>query len=542
MDMSQYHDLFISEAREHLQKISELAVQLEADREDHDVIDSLFRSAHSVKGMAASMGFTVIAGLAHKMEDLMDRVRHGMAVDAGLFDLLLAGEERLSAMLDQIVGGGSEVTADDIIAKIEAYIPAAVEEPAAPAGQAEVVLPPAAAPPEERAVDLPHNSPAVQQTIKVKTAVLDSFLDTTGELITVKHRLAMFAKSLHNRDFSEAVDALGRHLRDLHDQVMAVRLIPLAAVTERFPRMVRDLARKSDKEITFAMKGVEIELDRSILELLGDPLAHLLRNCIDHGIETPAERLSANKAASGMVAVSVSRVKDQVEIRVEDDGRGIEPEQIAAVAVRKGFISRDKAAGLQADEKLMLICHAGFSTADKVTEISGRGVGMDVVRTTIQSLGGTISISSVPGKGSCFLLRLPLTIAIINVLLVKVGRFTLAIPLTAVTRTLDLKREEVAFIEDQEIFFLDNEAVPLFHLGRLLNVLPDAGKAETVPLFLTELKGRKVALQIDKLLGNQEIFVKPLARPLSAIEGLCGATVLGDGEIVFILDIMNRLL
>lgn len=540
MDMSQYHDLFISEAREHLQKISELVVQLESNPDDHDVIDSLFRSAHSVKGMAASMGFTGIATLAHKMEDLMDSVRHGLSVNTELFDLLLAGEEHLTAMLEQIGIDGSEDAADDIIARISAYNSAATQEFADLNRNGEVAL--VVPSPDESISDTSPTNPGVQQTIKVKTAVLDSFLDTTGELITVKHRLAMFARSLHNKDISETVDALERHLRDLHDQVMAVRLIPLAAVTERFPRMMRDLARKSGKEINFAMKGVEIELDRSILELLGDPLAHLLRNCVDHGIGTPAERISAGKPASGKVAISVSRVKDQVEILVEDDGRGIDPEQITAAAVEKGFISREKASGLNVAEKLLLVCHAGFSTADKVTEISGRGVGMDVVRTTIQSLGGTISITSGPEQGATFRLRLPLTIAIINVLLVKIGSFTLAIPLTAVTRTLDLKLEDIAVIDNQEVLFLDNETMPLFHLGRCLNVQPDVPSGHTVPLVITEHKGRKVALQVDKLLGYHEVFVKPLLRPLSGIEGLCGATVLGNGEVVFIMDILNRLL
>jgi two-component system chemotaxis sensor kinase CheA len=290
------------------------------------------------------------------------------------------------------------------------------------------------------------------------------------------------------------------------------------------------------------MQGVEIELDRSILELLGDPLAHLLRNCVDHGIETPAERTAAGKPAAGRVVVAVTRDKDQVEIRLEDDGRGMEAEQVAAAAVHKGFISREKAAGLSTTEKLLLICHAGFSTAERVTELSGRGVGMDVVKTTIQSLGGTLSISSVPEKSSCFLLRLPLTIAIINVLLVKVGRFTLAIPLTAVNRTLDLKRDDIAVIDNQEVLFIESEMVPLFHLGRCLNMQTAESTAERVPLFITEHKGRRVALEVDKLLGNQDVFVKPLSRPLAVIEGIYGITVLGDGEVVFIMDILNRLL
>ncbi|MBP1729000.1 MAG: CheA signal transduction histidine kinase [Deltaproteobacteria bacterium] len=542
MDMSQYRELFISEAGEHLQKLSALVVQLEADRDNREIIDALFRSAHSVKGMAASMGFTGMTALAHRMEDLMDRIRRGMAFDAELFDLLLAGEERLAAMLEQIAAGGSEMAADDIIARLAAYTPARGGEPAAAAGQEAAVAAPAEPVPEMRASDIQHQSPAAQQTIKVKTAALDSFLDTTGELITVKHRLALLARTLRNQDFHEAVNALEKHLRELHDQVMAVRMIPLAAVTERFPRLVRDLARNSDKEIIFTLKGVEIELDRSILELLGDPLAHLLRNCVDHGIETSAERIAAGKPASGRVEIAVSRETDQVAIRLEDDGRGIDAEQIAAAAVQQGFISREKAAALQIEEKLLLICHAGFSTAARVTEISGRGVGMDVVRTNIQSLGGTLSISSVPGQSSCFLLRLPLTIAIINVLLVKVGRFTLAIPLTAVSRTLDLLRGDIAVIDDQEAIFLESEMVPLFHLGRCLNLQTEAPRGDRVPLFITEHKGRRVALQVDTLLGNQDVFVKPLSRPLAVIEGLYGATVLGDGEVVFIVDILNRLL
>lgn len=541
MDMSQYYGLFISETREHLRKLSELVVQLEANSDDHEVIASLFRSAHSVKGMAASMGFTGIAGLAHKLEDLMDRVRHGLAVDAELFDLLLAGEECLSAMVDRIAGGESEGTAEELIAQIEAYRVATQQEPATACLQ-EKAAPPVAVVPEGRASDMLPGNPVGQQTIRVKTTVLDSFLDTTGELITVKHRLAMFARRLDNQDLSETVNVLERHLRDLHDQVMTVRMIPLTAITERFPRVIRDLARTSGKEIAFAMKGVEIELDRSILERLGDPLAHLLRNCVDHGIEPPAERSATGKSAAGRVAITVSRVKDQVEIRIEDDGRGIDPDLVAAAAVQKGFISGENVINLQDNEKLMLICHAGFSTATSVTEISGRGVGMDVVKTTIQALGGTISISSVPGQGSCFLLRLPLTIAIINVLLVKAGRLTLAIPLTAVTKTLELKREEIAVIDNQEVFFLEEETVPLFHLSSLLNMQPESCSGETVPLFVAEQKGRKVALQVDKMIGHQEVFVKPLERPLAVFEGLCGATILGDGEVVFILDILNRLL
>ncbi len=535
MDMSQYHDLFLTEAREHLKNISALAVALESDHTDKPTIDSLFRSAHSVKGMAASMGFDTVADVAHKMEDLMDRVRKGITVDAGLFDLLLEGEAMLSKMLADIADGGSgNLEGGDLLAKITAYPDEFTHPPEARQS--------AEAAPEQIPIELSLEESLAMQTVKVKTAVLDRFLDTTGELITVKHRLTMLAKNSRNYETSAALRSLDKHLRELHDQVMAIRLMPLSLVTERFPRMVRDLARKSGKEITFAIKGAEIELDRSILELLGDPLAHLLRNAVDHGIETTSARTGKGKSPGGKITVSITRQKDQVVINIEDDGSGIDPEKIVAAAITKGFLSKEKCATLTADEKLLLICHPGFSTTEKVTSVSGRGVGMDVVRTAIQCMGGSLSIASEAGKGSSFLLRLPLTIAIINVLLVKVGTFTIALPLTAVNTTMELKTEDLVAMDGGEFFFLGDETIPIVPLSQLLNLPGNRHNKESIQLFVTELKGCKTGIQVDQLLGNQEVFVKPLHRPLTALHRINGATVLGNGEIVFIIDILSKIL
>jgi two-component system, chemotaxis family, sensor kinase CheA len=539
VDMSQYLDLFISEVREHLKSISKLVLVLESEPTDRGTIDELFRSAHSVKGMAASMGFKQAAELAHEMENLMDRVRKGLEIDPDLFDILLAGESALSAMVDDIENGGSGGTdCAPLLARIAAYDASADTKShgTSAVGDEEG----ASSPGMEQPATAKGETPAVQQTVKIRTTVLDRLLTTTGELVTVKHRLTMTSKSLRNREFSEAMESLGKAIRELHDQVMAVRLIPLSMITERFPRMIRDLARESGKEVTFSMSGVEIELDRSILELLGDPLAHILRNSLDHGIETSSERKAAGKGSTGSVSISVYRDKDQVEIRVEDDGRGMDPEKIVSAAVSKGIIQKEKAATLSAEEKLLLICIPGFSTAAKVTDISGRGVGMDVVKTTIQSLSGTMSIETESGKGSTFVLRLPLTVAIINVLLVTAGNLTLAVPLTAVGRTMELKSEEIALIDNEEAFFLDDRMVPVVSLSRLLNLDSGSHKGETASLFITEIKGRRIGVQVDRMLGNQEVFVKPLSRPLSAFEGLSGATVLGDGEVVFIVDILNK--
>jgi len=536
MDMSQYFDLFISEAREHVRKIAELTLILEANPLDRPTIDALFRSAHSIKGMAASMSFTAIAELAHRMEDLMARIRQGLTVDATLFDLLLAGADHLSAMIDDLENGGTgSCETSRLIESIIAYSPV---EKVAPVNEEKDV---AGSVPEdkEEPAETSHESWDVPQTVRVKTDVLDTLVNTTGELITVKHRLNLLASHCRDGGLSEAVRDLARHLGELHDQVMAVRLIPLSAITERLPRMVRDLARRSGKEVLFTLQGVEIELDRSILELLGDPLAHILRNCVDHGIEPPPVRQAAAKPAGGAVSLRVERRKDQVEITISDDGRGMDPESIAAAAVDRDVISREKAATLSVHDKLMLICQPGFSTAAEVTEVSGRGVGMDVVKTTLQSLGGSLSITAEPGRGSTFLLRLPLTIAIINVLLVTVGRLTVAVPLTAVIRTLDVKRDELASIGGEDVVFHNGDEIPLLPLHGLLDIRTDHEPGETASIFISEIKGRKVGILVDRVLGHQEVFVKPLARPLSALPGLNGAAILGDGQIIFILDIFH---
>ena len=535
MDMSQYYGLFISEAREHAEKIAELAVLLENDPSDRPTVDALFRSAHSVKGMAASMEFGNIATLAHKMEDLMDRVRRGKSVDTEFFELLLAGADRLSKMIADLEQTGDATMTDaDLVTRIAAYSESA-EAPAA-------ITPPFVNNAAGMSLPKAEMSAApdyANQTVRVKTGILDSFVNTTGELITVKHRLESLAGSARDPRFDEAVRDLGRHLRELHDQVMTVRLVPLATIAHRFPRMVRDLAKKSGKEITIDMVGVDIELDRSILELLGDPFAHILRNCADHAIEPVAERVAAGKPPAGIISIEVERNKDKVEITIADDGRGMEPDSIAAAAVAKGFLPAEKARQLSDHEKMMLICQPGFSTAKQLTETSGRGVGMDVVKSTLQALGGTLSIDSSLGKGSSFVLTLPLTIAIINVLIVSVCGITLAVPLTGVIRTFELRRDEISVLDGQEIFLLDEETLPVIPLQRFLHLHAETEVKESLPLFIAEIRGRKVGLIVDRIIGHREVFVKSLGRPLSSLAGINSATISGDGEIVFILDIFN---
>ena len=540
MDMSQYKELFITESREHLHSMNELIVLLEKEADDREKIDSLFRVAHSIKGMAASMGYGDIAELAHKIEDLMDRVRKGVLVfDAGVADLLLEGSDRLEAMIldiDQGGTGNSDITG--LIKKITGYDPAVVTAAATPTlpGRSE---PPTAMTDNRQGTRKKQGES--RQTVRVKTEILDQLINTTGELITNKFRLMNVGKEVESARLNEALAELARLLRELYNSVIHVRMMPFATISDRFPRMVRDLAKKNGKEVAFAIEGEEIELDRGILEELADPLIHIIRNAVDHGLETTDERLACGKPAQGLIRLAVCREKDQVVIIVEDDGRGMDPAKLLASAIDKGFLKPEKASGLSTRETLLLICIPGFSTAREVTDVSGRGVGMDAVSSTIQSLAGSLAIESEQGRGSRIILKLPLTITIINVLLARINPFSIAIPVTNILYTMELRRSLISRREKQEQFYMGDEAVPIMSLNHILAGSAPPSDGEFISLFISEVKGRKVGFAVDRFLGQQEVFVKPLGRPLVKLRGLAGGAILGDGETVFVLDVANLL-
>jgi len=542
MDMSQYRDLFISESREHLGRISELVVGLETDSGNRETIDALFRVAHSIKGMAASMGYAEITELSHKLEDLMDRVRKGtLAFNAGIADLLLEGSDLLNVMVNDLAGGGSGCS--DIASLVERLVTYS------PDGDSATPRQTVAAPMETASEEAPvlaaevRNPPIkggeLQQTVRVKTQVLDRLMNITGELITNKHGLVTVAREVASERLDDTVNDLSKLLRELHDEVMQVRMTPFAAIADRFPRVVRDLAKQSGKEVAFEVVGKEIELDRGILEELSDPLVHIMRNAVDHGIELPAERRAAGKPPKGSIRLVVSREQDMVVVTVEDDGRGMDPARLIAAALDKGLITREEGERMSPREAFMLTCIPGFSTAREITDVSGRGVGMDAVRTKIQGLGGFVSIESEAGKGSRITLKLPLTIAIINVLLAMCGRLMVAVPVTNILRTLEIRHNLIFSQDRRKVFYLDNEPVPLVSLNHLFGGPSAPFDSDVVPLFLSEIKGRKVGLTVDRFLGQREVFVKPLGRPLTGLRGISGAAMLGAGEIVFILDIAN---
>ena len=540
MDMSAYRDLFVSEARNHLSAFNELIVRLEGDVSDREAIDEIFRHAHSMKGMAATMQYDTVSTLAHRMEDLLGRVRSNEFPFApALADLLLECSDLLAAMVTVIeTGEGPQPDASGLIERLVWYTPDAADVPTPPRTDA--------APPDEPTAEPPAEETPLRQhtfrqsdsfkSVRVKTDTLDRLVNITGELITTRHRLADHARRYAGPALDEPLHQFSTLLRELRDAVFQARMLPFSFTAERFPRLVRDLARTQGKEITLQIEGKEIELDRGILEDITEPLVHILRNAVDHGMETPDERVAAGKPYNGVISLTVTRDKDHVEIIVADDGRGMDPARLARKAVEKGLLTSAQANNLPRQAALMLVCTPGFSTASEVSEVSGRGVGMDVVRTAVHLLGGTLSIESETGRGSRFILRLPITVSIIHTLMVACGALKIAFPVNTVARTIELSRGDIVEEAGRKVFKLDGRHVPLKSLNRLLKQPLPQGGGPLVPVVVSEAGGSMTGLVTDCFLGQEEIFVKPLGSPLSRMKCLTGGTITGDGQVVFVVD------
>ena len=538
MDMSQYRDLFVSESKGHIQVFNELIVRLEDNAPDTAAVDELFRHAHSLKGMAATMQYQAVADLAHRMEDLLSRVR-SKEIDfvASLADLLLEGSDTLAAMVSAIEADDDRLPdSTGLVDRLAGFRVAGSPPPQQPAGGFDAE--PGAGGRDQGAMVPDHQTlhPDSFKSVRVKTETLDRLVNITGELITTRYRLADRALHCEGAQLDEPLNRLSTLLRELRDEVFQARMLPFSFVADRFPRLLRDLSRKQGKEILFQVEGKAIELDRGILEEISEPLVHILRNAVDHGMETPEQRIAAGKPGLGTIRIVVTRDKDYVNIVVADDGRGMDPGRFADKAVEKGMLSREQANALTRHEAFMLVCAPGFSTAETVSVISGRGVGMDAARVAVQALGGVLAIESDTGRGSRFLLRLPISVSIIHALLVECGPLTIGFPVNAIKRTTELRNGEIAGDGGDSFFSLDGRQVPLRSLSRLLGQpsTPDAG--DLVPTVVIEAGGMMAGLAVDRLLGQREIFVKPLGIPLNRIKGLTGGAITGDGRIVYVMD------
>jgi len=372
-------------------------------------------------------------------------------------------------------------------------------------------------------------------------------MNLIGELIINRNRFAMLARSLEEgkndvthigQQLTETTYAMARISDDLQDTIMKVRMVPVSTVFSRFPRLVRDLSRKSGKEVTLITEGEETELDKSVVEVIGDPLVHLIRNSVDHGIETEAVRVAAGKPAVGRVWLRAYHRGNSVAIEIEDDGAGIDPAKMREVAVKKGMMTQDEAKAMDDRDAIDIIFLPGFSSAEKITDISGRGVGMDVVRTNIKNLKGTVNVASEVGKGTKFTLSLPLTLAIIDALMVVVAGQTYALPLDSVSETTKIEVSRMTEVNKRKVVTLRGEVLGIVELCETLGFPKnDTGEA-IVPVVILQDNDRRLGLIVDRLLERQEIVIKPLGTYLSEFDmrGISGATIMGDGSVVLILD------
>ncbi|MGQ9855543.1 MAG: chemotaxis protein CheA [Fervidobacterium sp.] len=378
----------------------------------------------------------------------------------------------------------------------------------------------------------------VTQTVRVDTEKLDTLMNLMGELVIARSRIADILKKYNIKEVDESLAQLSRITLDLQNVVMKVRMVPIEFVFNRFPRMVRDLSRSLNKEINFIMEGEETELDRTFVEVIGDPLVHLIRNAIDHGIETKEERIALGKPPIGTVKLSARHEGNNVVIEVEDDGRGMSREKILKKAIERGLITEERAAGLS-DEKIFdFIFLPGFSTKEQVSELSGRGVGMDVVKNTVDSLNGSISIESKLGKGTKVTIRLPLTLAIIQALLVKVNEYVYAIPISIIDSTLIISSEDIKVVQNEEVIVIRGEVIPLIKLWHVFEMKHEETPKE-MNVVVVKSGTRKYGLTVDTLIGQEDIVIKSLGKIFSDVRIFSGGATLGDGSIALILDVAN---
>lgn len=694
MDVSQYLEIFIDETKEHLQTLSDQIMILEQEPENMDVINEIFRAAHSLKGMAGTMGFKRMQRLTHDMENVFQEVRSGnMTVQPELVDVLFRGLDALEAYLAEILETANEGTEDneDIIntlnsiaqkasgkeAPKEEAKPAAVssgeegpkydtisitdfekstfekakndnqnifgitvylqetcilkaaraflvfkaleelgevikavpsvqdiedekfeldfslvyftkedletvknaiesvseikkaivgpfevkdsatttssetpakeEEKAAepenkqPAASAAVAKQPAAQKKEAAAKKAPAKAakPTVGRTVRVDIEKLDVLMNLVSELIIAKNGLVSVSAgddSQADSGFNEQIEYLESVTTNLHESVMKVRMVPIESVVNRFPRMIRDLCKKLDKRMELHMSGEETELDRTVIDEIGDPLQHLLRNSADHGLESNEERLALGKDEIGHIYLDAYQDGNNVTIEVRDDGAGIDVEKVKNKAIDKGTITVEQAEAMSNKEIIDLLFRPSFSTAEKITDVSGRGVGLDVVKTKIEGLGGSIECKTELGEGSSFIIRLPLTLAIIQALMVELGSEKYAIPLGSILTIEDVPFSDIKHVQTKEVINLRGSVIPLVRLDKILDVEPGEFKPESLTVVIVKKGDRQTGLVVDNLIGQQEIVIKPIGEYIHCSKLISGATILGNGDIALILE------
>ncbi|MEA1004662.1 chemotaxis protein CheA [Bacillus velezensis] len=666
MDMNQYLDVFIDESKEHLQTCNEKLLLLEKNPADLQLVHDIFRAAHTLKGMSATMGYTDLAHLTHLMENVLDAIRNGeMPVTSDWLDVLFEALDHLEEMVQSIIDGGdgkrdiSEVSAKlDVNAVHETAASAETAEPPASIQQAstewnydefertvieeaeeqgfsryEITVslnescmlkavrvymifeklneagevaktipaaevletedfgtdfqvcfltkqpaeeikelisgisevenveisagaplktaekPQAAEPVKEAPVKKAEKQPKPQakteeqpkhhsgsKTIRVNIERLDSSMNLFEELVIDRGRLEQIAKELDHNELTETVERLTRISGDLQSIILNMRMVPVETVFNRFPRMIRQLQKELNKKIELSIIGAETELDRTVIDEIGDPLVHLIRNSIDHGIESPEVRVNKGKPESGHVVLKAYHSGNHVFIEVEDDGAGLNRKKILEKALERSVITERDAETLEDNEIYELIFAPGFSTADQISDISGRGVGLDVVKNKLESLGGSVSVKSAEGQGSLFSIQLPLTLSIISVLLIKLEEETFAIPISSIIETAVIDKKDILQTHDREVIDFRGQIVPIVYLKKEFGITDSKQDADQFHVIVVKKGDKSTAFVVDSFIGQQEVVLKSLGDYLTNVFAISGATILGNGEVALIID------
>ncbi|PIC75226.1 chemotaxis protein CheA [Sporosarcina sp. P26b] len=684
MDVSQYLDMFIEESKEHLQACSEQLLALENDPDDLAIVNEVFRAAHTLKGMSATMGYEDIADLTHKMENVLDAIRNSkISVTTEILDVVFEAVDDLELMVQDIESGGDgkkdvsklvdtlnrieagqpldlvedsvsatteeapievvtstgvqydefeltvisqsaeqgfnalEITvtlredcllkvarvfmtfeileksgeviktvptveqlenedfdqkftivlltqedAEDLKAKVmkvseiedvkithitdeyvQKYKQAAINENETPPEVIETTIVPVAnvTPTEKVSKEAIKTKKSASsnsnKTIRVNIDRLDILMNLFEELVIDRGRLQSIASELHNPELNESVERMTRVSGDLQNIILNMRMVPVETVFNRFPKMVRQLARDLNKKIDLEIVGAETELDRTVIDEIGDPLVHLIRNALDHGIEMPEERIAKGKPEVGTVTLRAYHSGNHVFIELEDDGAGVNRERVVGKAIEKGIISPEAADSLTNKQVAELILASGFSTAASITDVSGRGVGLDVVKNTIESLGGHISIDSTEGKGSLFQVQLPLTLSIISVMLVELDQEIYAIPLSSIIETAIIQKSDILNAHNQPVIDFRGTIVPLVDLKDIFEMKNRSNEEDEFQSIVIVRKGESLAgLVVDSFIGQQEIVLKSLGEYLQSVFAISGATILGNGQVALIVD------
>jgi len=634
-EMQEIMEDFLIEAFEMIEELDQDLVELESNPEDLDLLNKIFRVAHTIKGSGSFLNLDVLTRLTHHMEDILNKARKGeLKITSDIMDVILESVDMMKALLENIRDTGTDVTDDidiePVVAKLDAIskgkspsqseaeevkeenndssddldiseedlenmtpeeVEAEIErllkqreeedrklreemkqkqsskenstnsdinedkkEESSKENKKEETSQPVSQPknevkktekPKKETKAVVKKTSSVEQTIRVDVSRLDNLMNLIGELVLSKNRLIKIYNDVEERyegehfldELNQVVSSISIVTTDLQIAVMKTRMLQIGKVFNKFPRVIRDLSRELGKKVNLIIKGEETELDKSIIEEIGDPLMHMIRNSVDHGIEPPEERVKLGKPEVGIVELKAYNEGNQIVIEISDDGRGMDPEVLKQKALEKGLISEKEAEMMSDKEAFMLIFKPGFSTAAKITNVSGRGVGMDVVKTNVEKLNGIIEVDSTPGKGSTFKIKIPLTLAIIQALLVAAQEELFAIPLANVIETVRITLEDISAVEGKSVLRLRDEVLPLVSMSDIFKIEKILGISQYLYVVVLGVGASKVGLIVDALIGQEEIVIKSLGEYLKGIPGIAGATIRGDGKVTLIVDV-----